>query len=382
VGDPAATSAVRHVLVAGAGLAGTAAAIALAAAGVAVDLIDIKPEITAVGSGITMQGNGLRELRRLGVLDAVLAAGYPFSSVGMRAPDPAGTLLAEFPDGRTGGPDLPGTVGLPRPALARIMADRAVAAGARLRLGTAVRALSQDGDCVDVTFSDGSAGRYDLVIGADGIRSATRRMIGITEEPRPTGMGIFRAFGPRPASVTRTDLYYGGPAYIAGYCPTGADTLYAYLVEDARDRSALSPEQRLDAMCALAAAYHGPWDEIRATLTDPATVNYTLFEALVVPAPWNRGRVVLIGDAAHACPPTLAQGGAQALEDAAVLTELLLSHDAPDDALWAAFTARRFDRARTVVEASVQLGQWQLDHVQGDLPGLMGTITALVSKPA
>jgi 2-polyprenyl-6-methoxyphenol hydroxylase-like FAD-dependent oxidoreductase len=91
---------------------------------------------------------------------------------------------------------------------------------------------------------------------------------------------------------------------------------------------------------------------------------------------------VLIGDAAHACPPTLAQGGAQALEDAAVLTELLLSHDAPNDALWAAFTARRFDRARTVVEASVQLGQWQLDHVQGDLPGLMGTITALVSKPA
>ena len=382
MGDPTATSAVRHVLVAGAGLAGTAAAIALADAGVAVDLIDIKPEITAVGSGITMQGNGLRELRRLGVLDAVLAAGYPFSSVGLRAPDPAGTLLAEFPDGRTGGPDLPGTVGLPRPALARIMADRAVAAGARLRLGTAPSALSQDGDGVDVTFSDGSAGRYDLVIGADGIRSATRRMIGITEEPRPTGMGIFRAFGPRPTSVTRTDLYYGGPAYIAGYCPTGTDTLYAYLVEDAQDRSALSPEQRLDAMCALAAAYHGPWDEIRATLTDPETVNYTLFEALVVPAPWNRGRVVLIGDAAHACPPTLAQGGAQALEDAAVLTELLLSYDAPDDALWAAFTARRFGRARTVVEASIQLGQWQLDHMQGDLPGLMGTITALVSQPA
>jgi 2-polyprenyl-6-methoxyphenol hydroxylase-like FAD-dependent oxidoreductase len=382
VGNAAATPAVSHVLVAGAGLAGTAAAIALAAAGVAVDLIDVKPEITAVGSGITMQGNGLRELRRLGVLDAVLAAGYPFSSVGMRAPDPAGTLLAEFPDGRTGGPDLPGTVGLPRPALARIMADRAVAAGARLRLGIAASALSQDGDGVDVTFSDGSAGRYDLVIGADGIRSATRRMIGIAEQPQCTGMGIFRAFGPRPASVTRTDLYYGGPAYIAGYCPTGADTLYAYLVEDAQDRSAQSPAERLAAMREVAAAYHGPWDEIRVTLTDPETVNYTLFEALVVPAPWNRGRVVLIGDAAHACPPTLAQGGAQALEDAAVLTELLLSHDAPDDALWAAFTARRFDRARTVVEASVQLGQWQLDHVEGDLPGLMGTVTALVRQPA
>ena len=350
--------------------------------GVAVDLIDVKPEITAVGSGITMQGNGLRELRRLGVWEEVLAAGYPFDSLGLRAPDPAGTLLAEIPDARTGGPDLPATVGLPRPALARIMADRAVATGAKLRLGTRVSSLSQDDGGVDVVFSDGSAGRYDLVVGADGIRSATRRMIGITDEPRPTGMGIFRAFGPRPASVTRTDLYYGGPCYIAGYCPTGEDTLYAYVVEDAQDRSALTPAERLAGMRALAGAYHGPWDDILPTLTDPATVSYTLFESLVVPAPWNRGRVVLIGDAAHACPPTLAQGGAQALEDATVLTELLLSCDSPDDALWAAFTARRFDRAKTVVEASCQLGQWQLDHEQGDVPGLIATIAALVSQPA
>jgi 2-polyprenyl-6-methoxyphenol hydroxylase-like FAD-dependent oxidoreductase len=374
--------AVSRVLVAGAGLAGAATATGLAAAGVTVDLIDVKPEIAVLGSGITMQGNGLRELRRLGVHDAVIAAGYPFDSLGLRAPDPAGTLLAEIPDARTGGPDLPATVGLPRRALAQIMADRAVAAGASLQLGTMVSSLSQDGSGVDVLFSDGSAGRYDLVVGADGIRSATRRMIGISDEPRPTGMGIFRAFGPRPASVTRTDLYYGGPCYIAGYCPTGADTLYAYLVEDARDRSAMSPADRLAAMRNLAEAYHGPWDEIRAALTDPGTVSYTLFEALVVPAPWNRRRVVLIGDAAHACPPTLAQGGSQALEDAAVLTELLLSATTLDDALWAAFTARRFERAKTVVEASCQLGQWQLDHVQGDLPGLMATITALVSQPA
>jgi len=374
--------AVSSVLVVGAGLAGTAAAIGLAEAGIGVDLIDVKRAVGAIGSGITVQGNGLRELRLLGVWDAVLAAGYPFDSMGLRAPDPAGTLLAEIPDARTGGPDLPATLGLPRPALARIMADRATAAGATLRLGTRVSSLSPDGGGVDVVFSDGSAGRYDLVIGADGIRSATRPMIGIADRPRPTGMGIFRAFGPRPASVTRTDLYYGGPSYIAGYCPTGENSLYAYLVEDARDRSGLTPAERLAAMRSLAEAYHGPWDEIRATLTDPGTVSYTLFERLVVPAPWNRGRVVLIGDAAHACPPTLAQGGSQALEDAAVLTGLLLSLTAVDDELWSAFTARRFERAKTVVEASCQLGQWQLDHQQGDVPGLIGAIAALVSQPA
>ena len=184
-------------------------------------------------------------------------------------------------------------------------------------------------------------------------------------------MGIWRAFGPRPASVTRTDLYYGGPSYIAGYCPTGEDSLYAYIVEDAQDRSALSPEEQLATMKQLSQAYHGPWDEIRETLTDPSRVNYTWFETHVLDAPWNRGRVVLIGDAAHTCPPTIAQGGAMALEDAVVLAELLTERDALDQELWDAFTARRFERAKTVVDASNQLAQWQLDHVQGDIPGLM-----------
>jgi len=375
-------AAVRNVLVIGAGLAGPAIATHLSAAGIEVDLIEIKPTAAALGSGITMQGNALRELRRLGVVDHVCEQGFSFNSVGLRAPDNAGTLLVELPDARTGGPDLPATVGISRPALAGILIERATQAGAAIRLGVSHTDLHQDSTGVEVTFSDGAARRYDLVVAADGIRSPTRRMLGISLEPRPTRMGIWRAFGPRPATVTRTDLIYGGPSYIAGFCPTGTDTLYAYIVEAAQDRSALTAEQQLATMLDLAAAYHGPWDEIRAGLTDPALVNYTWFETHVLPAPWHRGRVVLIGDAAHSCPPTLAQGGAQALEDAAVLAELLIDRPVIDDALWAAFTGRRFERATAVVEASNQLGQWLLDGVEGDLPGLMGRVFALVSQPA
>lgn len=374
--------AVNTVLVVGSGLAGTATAIHLADRGVAVDLVEITPDVAAVGSGITLQGNALRELRNLGVWDRVQEKGYGFDSLGLRAPDPAGTLLVEIPDARTGGPDLPATLGMPRPDLARILHDRAGEAGVKVRFGITAIGLHQDGAGVDVDFSDGTAARYDLVVGADGIRSSVRRMLGVELETRPTGMGIWRAFGPRPASVTRTDLFYGGRCYIAGYCPTGEDSLYAYVVEDAQDRSALSPEECLATMRGLASAYHGPWDDILAALDDPARVNYTWFETHVLPAPWNRGRVVLIGDAAHSCPPTLAQGGAQALEDAAVLAELLLAADTLDDDLWDAFTARRQARAAAVVEASVQLGQWLLDHEQGDVPGLMGRIAALVTEPA
>jgi 2-polyprenyl-6-methoxyphenol hydroxylase-like FAD-dependent oxidoreductase len=374
--------AVNSVLVVGSGLAGAATAIRLAEAGVAVDLVEIKPDVAAIGSGITLQGNALRELRALGVWEQVRAAGYAFDVTGIRAPDPAGTVVAEIPDARTGGPDLPAVMGMPRPELARILVDRAAELGVKVRFGTTHTALHQDDAGVDVPFADGSSARYDLVVGADGLRSWTRRALGIELETRSVGMGIWRAFGPRPAGVTRTDLYYGGPSFIAGYCPTGEDSLYAYVVEAAQDRSTLTPEQQLATMKELSRAYHGPWDEIRESLTDPGRVNYTWFETHVLPAPWNRGRVVLIGDAAHACPPTLAQGGAQALEDAAVLTDLLLTRDALDQQLWDAFHARRVERAQAVVDASNQLAQWQLDHVQGDVPALMGRIAALVSQPA
>ena len=113
--------------------------------------------------------------------------------------------------------------------------------------------------------------------------------------------------------MVRTDLSYGGPCYIAGYCPTGEDTIYAYLVEKAQDRE---HEDGPRIMAELAAAYGGPWNEIRANLDQSARINYTWFTTHLVDGPWNRGRIVIIGDAAHSCPPTIAQGAAMALEDA------------------------------------------------------------------
>ena len=370
--------AVRKVLVIGAGLAGTASAIRLAQSGVSVDIVDKQTDVTALGSGITLQGNALRALRELGVWERAEKLGYSYDSLGLRAPDPNGTLIVELDEMRTGGPDLPATAGMYRPDLARILMDRAIEAGAQPRLGVAPTSLAQEGDGVEVIFTDGTSGRYDLVIGADGVRSWTRDAVNIDVETTPTGMGIWRVFTDRPESVTRTDLYYGGPSYIAGYCPTGPDTLYAYVVEKAQDRFTATPEEKVAVIKDLASAYHGPWDEIRESITDASAVNYTWFETHVVPAPWNRGRVVIIGDAAHACPPTVAQGGAQALEDALVLTELLLNHSAVDDQLWQEFMDRRFARASEVVEASLQLGRWLQDGVRGDVPGLMHRVATLV----
>jgi 2-polyprenyl-6-methoxyphenol hydroxylase-like FAD-dependent oxidoreductase len=375
-------SAVQRVAVAGAGIAGLAAAILLAEDGVEVDVYEIKPELSALGSGITLQGNALRSFDRLGIWDEVQKNYWPQDVLGLRAPGPDAAVIAVIPDAKTGGPDFPAAAGMYRPDLAQILLDRATQLGARVHFGTTIAALAQDADGVDLTLTDGATSRVDLLIGADGLNSAVRTMIGIDVKPEPTGMGIWRAFVPRPADVTHTDLYYGGPMYIAGYCPTSEDMMYAYLVEDKQDRTHVSPEQAIEIMRDASRAYGGPWNEIRESLGADSRVNYTWFTTHLIDGPWNRGRVVLIGDAAHSCPPTIAQGGAQAAEDALVLCDILARASKVDDAVWEEFTSRRLERARTIVDASVQLGQWQLDHEQGDVPALMGRIAALTSVPA
>ncbi|MCZ9341488.1 FAD-dependent monooxygenase, partial [Streptomyces sp. TRM76130] len=228
-------------------------------------------------------------------------------------------------------------LGMQRPRLQRILIDAVRASGATVRLGTTAEILGQDADVVSVRFSDGSEGRYDLVIAADGLGSSTRAAIGVTDKPEPTGMAIWRVAAPRPAGLLRTDLAYGGPAYIAGYCPTGDTTIYAYVVEANRDRASIPPESYADEMRRLTRHYGGFWPEITEHITDPAKVNYTWFDRMLVEGSWHRGRVVLVGDAAHCCPPTLAQGAALSLEDALVLAQLLTASDTWDDALLQAY---------------------------------------------
>lgn len=374
-------SAVKSVLVVGAGVGGAATAGFLARAGIEVRVVEVRDNVTTVGSGITMQGNALRILEQLGVWDEASASGYGFNVTGFRTA--GGHIMFELDEARTGGEHLPAVMGMERPVLARILIDSAIARGANFDFGLTVDELEDSGDGpVNVTFTDGTTGTYDLVVGADGNNSAVRKLIGIDTEPEPTGMGIWRVFTERPDSVTRTDLCYDGPAYIAGFCPTGENSLYAYLVEDYTDRRQLPGDEKLSIMRELAANYKGPWEDILELMTDPETINYTWFESMLLDRPWNERNTILIGDAAHNCPPTFAQGAAMALEDAAVLCELLLENESLD-ATFSKFMDRRAERTKIVVEGSVQLGQWLLDGTEDPpIPALMGKVMGLISQPA
>jgi 2-polyprenyl-6-methoxyphenol hydroxylase-like FAD-dependent oxidoreductase len=374
--------AVERALVVGAGIAGLAAAIGLARRGVQVELLERGEDVSPVGSGITLQGNALRCLEALGVGDLVRDGSWSFNVLSFR--DPAdGHVIATLDADRAGGPDFPATAGMYRPTLARILFDRARELGVSFRWNAHVEEVWQDPDSAWLRTSLGETMEGQLVVAADGLNSTVRGLLGIDDRPEVLGMGVWRAFVPRPPGITHTELTYGGPAHYVGYCPTSSETMYAYVVEDLTDRSGMPIADQVRTMRELAQAYPEPWKEIADTLDERAQVNYTAITRLLVRPPWNRGRVLLIGDAVHSCPPTLAQGAAQALEDAAVLEDLIARHDRLDHETWDQFHARRVPRATRVVEGSVTLSQWQRERRPGaDAAALMREIVAMLAVPA
>jgi len=236
---------------------------------------------------------------------------------------------------------------------------------------------------VDVAFSDGSSGSYALVVGADGIRSHTRRLLGIQTVPKPSGMSIWRVVADRPAAMDCSELYYGGPRYKAGYSPISESKCYAFVLDEPLDPASFGDRPGAAVMRERSQGYGGTWGEIRETISDDLAVDYRWIESLLVDDPWYRGRVIIIGDAAHACPPLIAQGAAMCAEDAIVLAELVTGEGPVEEAL-ATFMRRRWPRVSLVVERSLQLVEWE---IHPDTPGadpariMSETLAALEAPP-
>jgi 2-polyprenyl-6-methoxyphenol hydroxylase-like FAD-dependent oxidoreductase len=348
---------VSTALVVGGGITGSVLALALARRGVRTDLVEISPVWHGVGHGITVQGNALAALAKVGVLAEVMQRGVPFNQLRMLNAD--GSLIAEVPTPHTGGPDLPATLGALRADLQAVLCDRVYGAGVQVRLGLSVTALSQDARRAYVEFTDGTAGSYDLVVGADGIRSATRSLLGMTTRPQPSGMSIWRVVAQRPAEMDCAEVYYGGPRYKAGYSPISADRCYAYILDEDRTLDVFGDTPPWQLMYERSEGYGGTWGKIRQTIGPESEVSHTRIEWLLVKDPWYRGRAIVIGDAAHACPPLIAQGAAMCAEDAVVLAELVTG-EAPLGQALAAFMARRMPRVEIVVRNSLQLVRWEM----------------------
>ncbi|MEV6146041.1 FAD-dependent monooxygenase [Streptomyces sp. NPDC051992] len=333
-----------RVLIHGGGIGGLTLATALARRGHTVEVAELRDELDALGVGIIQPSNALHVMREIGALDDCLEAGFEWEILTIA--DPAGNTLAEIPQPRMG--DAPSNNGIPRPALARVLNSAAVGAGAKIRFGTTITELTDDGAGVDVTLSDGSVGRWDLVVGFDGIGSPLRtRLYGDRYTPEYTGFANWRVTVPRQPQVRGVVMGTAGKEAKALLTPITEELMYlgAVFAESADFRP--DPERAHEQLTERLAMFSGPVAEALATVTDPASVVYSRISQVTVEEPWHVGRVVLAGDAAHASTPHIAQGAAMAVEDALVLAESLDAEDGVAAAL-DTWEARRRPRAMWV----------------------------------
>ncbi len=344
-----------RILIVGGGIGGLTAATALGQKGFDVTVIERDPTNEVEGVGISQQANVVRALAGLGLAEDYIDAGYAYHAVEIYAPD--GALIVRTPsvsliEG------YPASMGIPRRALHGVLENAASKAGATIRRGVTALALDEHGESVHAAFSDGTEADFDLVVGADGIYSQTRRAI-FPEAPQAefVGQSVWRYSLPRPEGFDALHVY-NGPTGV-GLVPMSQSSIYIYATTPAPDNPTYPTEglavRMRDRLAGCAPAVR----EVAERITDDAGVVYRPLEAIFLEGPWHKGRIVLLGDAVHATTPHLGQGGGMAIEDAVVLAEEIARHDTPEEA-FSAYRARRFERCRFVVEKSLEICRGQI----------------------
>lgn len=359
-----------NVLIVGGGIAGLSAAVGLQARGIQCDVVEREAE-RQLGAAINLQPSACAALERLGLLEEIQANGRPAESW-FTAYNSSGKELARVP--MPTAPEWPQMrIGIGRWILVGTMERVATAAGAVVKTGITVASLTQTSDHVDVTFTDGTSNRYDLVVGADGHRSMIREMVfGVEHKPRHVGQSGIRYVVNPPGDFPEGGAMLADPPpmLLAWRFPNGEgeDLLYGAInlniAGDVRMDSDRIPEiltNKLETIQRIAGDGQAPnWIvELHSIFkARPERVFYDAYQSFLMPDPWFRGRVVLIGDAAHTAPPHIGAVGTIAIEDAVVLAESLASDRPLEDAL-ETFMDRRFVRAQMVVENATRLSEWE-----------------------
>ncbi|WP_375195955.1 FAD-dependent oxidoreductase [Sphingobium sp.] len=366
-----------NILIIGGGIGGLTSAIALRRQGFDVTVIERDPNWSVYGVGIIQQSNVLRAMHHLDLLQEYVAAGAGFDTVEVFAPD--GRRVARVPS-----PALvegyPANMGVARPALHKVLGDRAIGSGATVKLGVTTIRIDDRGDGVDVEFSDGASARFDIVIGADGVYSQTRAAI-LPDAPKPefTGQAVWRYNLPRPEGMDSLQAY-NGPTGV-GLVPISTDLMYMFVTTPEPDNPRYPRETLAASMREKIALCPPAIRALAEQITDNDGVVYRPLETLMLHGPWHKGRVVLLGDAVHATTPHLGQGAGMAIEDSIVLAEELVKADTHEVA-FTAYRGRRYERCRYIVEQSLAICMGQLGKGPAvDNHKATAEMFAMVSQP-
>jgi 2-polyprenyl-6-methoxyphenol hydroxylase-like FAD-dependent oxidoreductase len=376
-------SNVKKILVVGAGIGGQSVAIGLKKTGFEVDIIELHKEFNVYGVGIIQQANALRALDAIGVADEAMRRGSPYGKVKLCLPH--GVQVGEAgtpPIGR-----FPSHNGISRKILHDVLLEEAQKIGLKYRMGISVETIDNQPDIVNVTFTDGTTGSYDIVIAADGMSSKVRKLIFGEFTPNYVGLSVWRYAFKRPADLDTGYIFFNKKNKL-GVIPMTADSCYIFLNSAEGDNPIIPEDQLVEKLKGYMSAYPIPLvQNLIPQVTDAKLVNYRILETLKMPAPWYKNRVVVLGDAAHTTIPQLGSGAALAIEDAVVLTEELQKEGSIEE-IFDNYMKRRYDRCKMVVDVSETLGAWELlEYNDQPLPEganmgmLMGKTGMELTKP-
>lgn len=346
------TRTTTTALIIGGGIAGPVAAMALQKAGIDATVYEAyQGTADGVGGMLGIAPNGVRALSVLDAQDLVLRIGKPVQSMIMESW--TGKRLAEF--GSQDGP--PAFHAVWRGDLYREMYDMTVARGLRIEHGKRLVRAVDDGDGVTAYFDDGTSARADILIGADGIRSTVRTMIDpAAPRPRYTGLlgfgGGAGRTGLRPTD-TAMHMTYGKRAFFAYWVDDDGETGWFVNLPHEKlltlqETRAIGAAEWLRVLRKAVADDRTPAPRILANLDPEQLVMVGGIEDLPPVPTWSKGRIVLVGDAAHAASSSSGQGASIAIESAVQLARCLRDLPNPSEA-FAAYERLRRERVERII---------------------------------
>lgn len=362
---PTPPSPTRPVLIAGAGIGGLTAALALTRRGVPVAVYERRRtgEILMAGSGLTIWSNATTALGALGLADELLARGRQVR--GGTSVDEHERVIYRMRTARYVWPGSVPSVSISRGDLIDMLMEACAKAGVPVHEDSRCVGYEQGPDGVALKLEDGRAVQGSVLVGADGIRSAILAQLhGGLPQPRYTGRSTYRGISPASEGLEPGTVYmfhHAGTRVGGGAWHVGGDRVAWTLSTAADPGEREDPAVLKERATRLARPLPGLPSRLVAATAAEAVIRTDIFYH-DWREHWGEGRVTLLGDAAHAMPTDLGQGACQAIEDAVVLADALAGHDDPAAAL-RAYEQRRIPRVRWVREQVMRLVKWpQIDN--------------------